>query len=355
MNDHMRLARNHLERLDADAILLTSLSDIRWACGFTGSNGLLIILSDEAIFLTDGRYETQSKKEVKSARIVMGGYNLFGYTAECDFLSGCRRAVYQSDELTVASFESLGKQFGEIEWIGAPELLVKEVASKSNEEVDRIRAAQRLTETVFDAMLDWIRPGLSEKEIAAEITYRHLKFGARKMSFEPVVASGPNSALPHAEPTDRKVQQGDVLLLDFGCFLDGYASDMTRTVAVGEPDTEVREVYEVVLEAQKAALTAARSGMLAPDLDAAARTVIAEAGYGSYFSHSLGHGVGLRIHEWPRVSYSVEYMLPDRAVITIEPGIYLPDRFGIRIEDMVQLNPAGAENLTVAPKDLIVL
>jgi Xaa-Pro aminopeptidase len=315
----------------------------------------LIILPNEAIFLTDGRYEIQSRNEVRSARIVMGGYDLFAYAAENDLLSGCRRAVFQSDEFTVASFESLGNQFGEVEWIGATELLVKEVASKSNEEVDRIRAAQRLTESVFDAMLNWVRPGLSEKEIAAEITYLHLKLGARKMSFEPVVASGTNSALPHAEPTDRVVQKGDVLLLDFGCFLDGYASDMTRTVAVGEPCTEVRDVYEVVVEAQQTALASARSGMLAPDLDAAARTVIEDAGFGSNFSHSLGHGIGLRIHEWPRVSYSVEYALPDRAVITIEPGIYLPDRFGIRIEDMVQLHPEGAENLTAAPKELIVL
>jgi Xaa-Pro aminopeptidase len=255
----------------------------------------------------------------------------------------------------VASFHSLSGRFADVEWIGVKEVLVRDIAQKSDAEVERIREAQRLTEAVFEAVLDWVRPGISEKEISAEIIYRHLQLGAQRMSFEPVVASGPNSALPHAQPTDRILRDEDVLLLDFGCFLDGYASDMTRTIALGQPSSDVREVYEVVLDAQIRALAAARSGMLAVDLDSAARAVIEEAGYGKQFSHSLGHGVGLRIHEWPRISHTAEYMLPEHCVVTIEPGVYLPGRFGIRIEDMIRLQPMGSENLTRAPKELIVI
>ncbi len=351
----MHLARKYLERLDVDAILLTSLADVRWTANFTGSNGLLFVFQDDAVLVTDGRYRTQAASEVFDAKVVIGGHDLIGHAADVDLLSSCRRVAFQSDAVTVAKYEALVERFDGIEWVDAEELLVTDVASKADEEVERMREAQRLTDTVFEAMLPAIRPGMTEIEVAAEIVYRHLKHGAERMAFEPIVASGPNSALPHAQPTARILQHGDVLLLDFGCFLDGYASDMTRTIALGEPGSEVREVYEVVLAAQRSALNAARSRIRSSDLDAAARDVIAEAGYELQFPHSLGHGVGLQVHEWPRISHTAEYLLPDGCVITIEPGIYLPDRFGVRIEDMVRLLPNECENLTNAPKELIVL
>ncbi len=351
----MDTVQDHLERLDVDAILLTSISDVEWACGFSGSNGLLLVRNDGAVFLTDGRYETQAKREVQGARVIMGGHDLLGHVAEAGLLAGCRRAAFQSDDVSVATYESLTKQFTDIEWIGAKELLAPDVAPKCDEAVDRMRAAQRLSETVLEDVLEWIRPGTSEKEIAAEIVCRHLRLGAEKMSFEPIVASGPHSALPHGQPTNRNVGKGDVLLLDFGCVVDGYASDMTRTIAIGEPDDDVREVYEVVRLAQRRAISAARSNMRSSDLDAVARDVIKKAGYGEFFSHGLGHGVGRRVHEWPRVSYTTDYALPDRCVVTIEPGVYLPDRFGIRIEDMVQLRSTGCDNLTNATTELVVI
>lgn len=354
-NARIERLRTHLSALDSEILLISFLPDIRWACGFTGSNGILLVRADDAVFLTDGRYETQAGKEVTGARVLLGGYDLPGFAAENDLLAGCRSAVYQSDHLTVSTLDRLRELFGGIEWKGADELLVREVASKSASEIDRIRAAQRLTETVFEEILGWLHEGVSEKEVAAEIVYRHHRGGAERMSFDPIVASGPNSALPHGLPTDRRVRRGEVLLMDFGCFLDGYASDMTRTIVLGEPGKDVRAVHRLVLTAQEQAIASARSGISSVELDEVARRTITEGGYGELFSHSLGHGIGLQIHEWPRVSYSADYDLPTDCAVTIEPGIYLPDRFGVRIEDIVVLREGGCENLTTAPKELIVI
>lgn len=347
--------RKHLSNLDVDAIYLTFLPDIRWACGFTGSNGVLLVRADDAIFLTDGRYETQAAREVEGARVLMAGNDLPGYTAEHDLLAGCRSAAYQSNHQTVAAAAKLRELFGGVRWKEVEDLLVRDVASKEDGEIARIRAAQRLTEDVFEEILGWIAEGVTEKEVAAEIVYRHLRRGAERMSFDPIVASGPNSALPHGLPTERRLRQGEVVLLDFGCFLDGYASDMTRTIAIGEPGEGVRAVHDLVRHAQETAISAARFGIKSADLDAVARDIIKEGGYGDQFSHGLGHGLGIQIHEWPRVSHSADYELPADCAVTVEPGIYLPERFGIRIEDIVVLRDGGCENLTRARKDLVIL
>lgn len=351
----IRQLQNLLAELDADALYLTFLPDIRWACGFTGSNALLIVGRDAAHFLTDGRYETQATAEVTGAEVHAPGYDLVGHVAEAGLLEDAPRAVYQSDRMTVSALGELEERIPAVEWRGEKDLLVRLVASKQTFEVDRIRAAQRLTEEVFDHLRGWIRPGLTEKEIAVEIVYQHLKRGAERMSFEPIAASGPNTALPHARPTDRIVKNGDVLLLDFGGILDGYSSDMTRVLALGEPDPEAADVYRLVLAAQEQAIANARAGMASNDVDALARDVIREAGFADAFPHGLGHGVGLQVHEWPRVSYAVDYVLPHNCVVSIEPGLYLPDRFGIRIEDLVVLRDGGCENLTEASKEWTIL
>lgn len=353
--ERINTVRQIAQTKGADTVLLTFLPDVRWVCGFTGSNGLLIILPDAAHFITDGRYKTQASVEIQNAEIHITSGSLFEYAAAKGLLAGASSVLYQSDKLTVSEFELLQRLFPAVTWIGADELLVHAVASKSPEEVECMRRAQRLTERVFEEILHLIRPGVTEKEIAAEIVYRHLRGGAERMSFEPIVASGPNSALPHARPTSRKIQSGDMIVLDFGCHVEGYASDMTRTVAVGEPSEQARDVYDVVLQAQQTALETARSGIPSADLDRTARRVIEDAGYGEYFTHGLGHRLGLQVHEWPRVSYTADYVLPLYAAITIEPGIYLPGRFGVRIEDVVVLHLETAENITNAPKELIVL
>ncbi len=340
---------------DADACVITALPDIRWACGFTGSNGILLALPERYIFLSDGRYTEQAAREVQNAEVHTPGYNLWEYVDEEGLLADVDTVLIQSDVVTLDTLAAWKDRFPHIEWKQGSGLLTERRGSKSKEEVNKIRAAQEITDAVFAELCDWIEPGMTEREVGAEIVYRHLKRGAERMSFDPIVAAGPNGALPHARPSDRALQKGDMVVIDMGCFLNGYASDMTRTIAIGEPSDEARKVYQLVWEAQEAAIAAARSGITGTDIDAVAREIIEDAGYGDYFGHGLGHGVGLEVHEWPRLSYHVTHDLPDGAAVTVEPGIYLPNKFGVRIEDIIILRPYGAENLTESPKELQVI
>lgn len=340
---------------DVDAALITQLTDIRWAVGFSGSNGILIVRRDDAHLVTDGRYTEQAREEVEAAVVHVPGYRLYDHVEEAGLLEGAERVLCQADHLTVHQYDEIRSRFSAIEWKPVSQFMVSAVASKSPGEIDRIRRAQQITDRVFSDLLTLLRPGVTEREIGAEIVYRHIKYGAERVSFDPIVASGNNGAKPHARPTDRSLQNGELVIIDMGCFVEGYASDMTRTVAMGEPGDEAREVYAAVLDAQEAALEAARAGMSSKTLDAVARDALTDAGYGEYFTHGLGHGVGLNIHEWPRLSYHTDDRLPEKAVVTIEPGVYIPDSFGIRIEDIVVLREDGCENLTASRKDLIIL
>ncbi|SHK45249.1 M24 family metallopeptidase [Rhodothermus profundi] len=352
-----RIARiqERLSQANADAVVIAALSDIRWACGFTGSNALLLVRRDAAHFLTDGRYTTQAAQEVQGIPRHTASPDLMRYAVEQGLLDGVQRLLYQADHLTCAQLNAYQALIPDIEWIGVENWLCDLTAIKDETALSAIRRAQTITERVFEDILPLIRPGITEQELAAEIVYRHLRMGAERMAFEPIVASGPNSALPHARPTHRAFEPGDVILLDFGCHVDGYASDMTRTVVLGSPAQVVKDVYNIVRTAQEAALAIARAGITAAELDRAARSVIEEAGWGEYFTHSLGHGVGLQVHEWPRIASNNEQTLPAGVVVTIEPGIYLPGRFGIRLEDLIVLQAGGHENLTQLSRTLLVL
>ncbi len=340
---------------NASAVLINALTDIRWACGFTGSNAMLLVTRDTAHLFTDARYTTQSRAEVRDAEITIGSGSLLDAVSASGHMPTSGSVVLQGEHVTIAAHAQLNELFGTRDWAVKSRWLSHLIAIKSNEEIAALKKAQQITDEVFAQLLNVIKPGISEYELAAEITYQHLLRGASKMSFDPIVASGPNGALPHARPSGRKLQQGDLVVLDFGCFYDGYASDMTRTIAIGKPSEKATEVYEVVKEAQQRALDAAQANITTKSLDAVARTVIEQAGYGDYFTHSLGHGVGLDIHEWPRVSWQVEDMLEENMVITIEPGIYLPGELGVRIEDMVVLGSNGCEILGSSTKSMVVL
>lgn len=339
----------------AEAFVVTFLPDIRWATGFSGSNALLVVRPEGLHFITDGRYAGQVQKEVTGATVHVPGYALMDYVVQRGLLDGADRVLFQAEHLTLSAWQRWQEVLHGLKLVPLENLLTRHVAQKTAEEIDVMRRAQAITERVFEEVVGELRPGRTEREIAAEIVYRHLGQGADRMAFEPIVASGPQSALPHARPTDRVMQQGEMIVLDFGCVVEGYACDMTRTVALGEPEPEARRVYEVVRKAQAAALIEASAGMTTKALDHVARSSIQEAGYGDRFSHGLGHGIGLQTHEWPRVSYHTDDVLPAGAVVTIEPGIYLPGRFGVRIEDMVVLKDGGSENLTHAAKDLLIL
>ena len=256
--------------------------------------------------------------------------------------------------MTVAQYRQLADAFT-CELVPAQGLLGALRAAKDEEEIALMTKAQRISEQALEEILKFLRPGVTEKEVAAKLTYDMLRFGAEKMSFDPIVASGPNGSLPHAVPSDRAIQSGEFVTMDFGCVYGGYCSDMTRTVAVGEPTEEMKKVYAVVLEAQLAGIAAEKAGVTGKSVDAAARRVIEDAGYGEYFGHSFGHSVGLEIHEAPNAGSTCEDVIPLGAAVSAEPGIYLPGKFGVRIEDVTIFTADGCVNLTKAPKDLIIL
>jgi len=356
MTDRLSQVRVRLEDLEADALLLTSLPDIRWACGFTGSNGLLVVGPEASHFITDGRYTEQARAEVEGADVHVAENGLSDLVAEKTLLDGFSRVAFQADSVSVAKRDNLAETHESVQWVPATRVLTESVASKDDQEVSQIRAAQSITEEVFGEILDFIAPGMTEREVAAEIVYRHLKRGGDSMAFDPIVASGPNAARPHARPTDRTLQEREVVIVDMGDFRDGYASDMTRTLALGDPGSAARRGYDGVLRAQKAALDAAQAGMTGQELDAMARSVLEEANLDDYFTHGLGHGLGLQVHEWPRVSRTAEEELPAGACVTIEPGVYVPEEsYGVRIEDIVVLRDKGCSNLTRSPKELLTL
>ena len=334
---------------------MTFLPDIRWAVGFSGSNGVLVVTPDAAHFVTDGRYTEQAAAEVDGAEVHVPGYALFAHVQEAGLLGEADSLLVQADHVTLAQQEQFRDLFPSLNLVPIAGLLNEAVAAKAEDEIEAIRRAQHVTEEVFDELLPLIGPGVSETDLAAEIVYQHLKRGASAMAFDPIVGSGPRGALPHGRPSGKTLRPGELIVIDMGCVLDGYNSDMTRTVALGEPDDDARRAYGVVLDAQQRAVEAVQAGASGKAIDGVARGVIADAGLGDYFSHGLGHGVGLQVHEWPRLSHQVDHKLPAGAVVTVEPGVYVPGRFGIRIEDLVVARAEGPEVLTRTPKDLLVL
>ncbi len=351
----VRMLQEWVRARGIDALLVTHLTDIRWAVGFTGSHACLLIMPERAVLLTDGRYTTQAQEEVRDAEVRITSGDVLRFMQEDGLLEGVRRACFQADDLTYSRYLHLTDLFDTIVWEGVEALTRMWRARKSDRELEAIRQVQALTDRVFQELLDWIRPGRTEKEIAAEITYRLLRYGAERLSFDPLVAAGNRSALPHATPTTRILREGEPVLLDFGCVYEGYASDMTRMIYIGKASDTYRVHYACVREAQETAIALLRAGVSVREVDLRAREHLKACGLESYFTHSLGHGVGLDIHEWPRISYQSDDVLPAGAVVTVEPGIYLPGLYGIRIEDLLHITETGAENLTSSSRELIEL
>ncbi len=353
--NHLKDIASRLEESGLDAVLILSEPGERYAVGFRGE-GAAVVTRDRTFYLTDSRYIEAAEKAVTGAVILMTsrgtpqGKLLSGILSDC----GIRRLGFEDAYMTVSAHKGYADALN-LELIPASKLLCALRASKGEDEIAAMERAQRIAERALGEILGFIRPGLTEREIAARLVYEMLRLGADKPSFDTIVVSGPNSSLPHGVPGERQVAPGDFITMDFGCVTEGYCSDMTRTVALGSADDEMRKVYAIVLEAQLAGIRAARAGIPGKDIDAAARNVIEEAGYGDFFGHSFGHSLGLEIHESPNAAPGVETPMPAGAVISAEPGIYLPGRFGVRIEDVLVLAEDGCRNLTRAPKELIIL
>lgn len=357
--------------LGVGSLLVTHLPNVRYLCGFTGSSAGLVIGSGKPVLFTDGRYTTQAREEAANCRVVIAKAPLmeavgkwFG-DSHPGASSASRRARpgfatrtlgIEAERMTVATRNALqrllpqGVKLRETAGVVERARLVKDAG-----EVEAIRRAVVLGASLLETAMKTIRPGVRETEVAAEIEYAARQAGAEGMSFETIVASGVRSALPHGRATQQAIPERGFVVLDFGVILAGYCSDMTRTVHVGRAPEESRRLYRSVLEAQEAASETVRAGISAGEVDRAARVRLQKAGWGKFFTHSTGHGVGLEIHESPRLARGQSELLQAGMVVTVEPGAYLPGRGGVRIEDMIVVTETGRDVLTPASKELIEL
>jgi Xaa-Pro aminopeptidase len=343
------LALMQEQRLDAVAV--TDLFDIRYLCGFTGSNGLLLVMEAGSYFITDSRYALQATAQVSAAATVIAA----DLDAKCAELISARCAGYVGVETATMSakrFERFKRLLAGAQPVALDGMATRLRMCKTPSELARLRAASALAEEALLAVLPGIRPGITEAQIARDFHLQAIGLGAQGLSFDTIVAGGPRAALPHATPGSRPFAPGELVVVDFGVILDGYCSDQTVTIPVGEVDAETVTVYNTVLKAQRAALAAIKPGVLLRDIDRAARSVIDEAGYAEYFGHGTGHGVGLEVHEAPAVSFRTNDFAQEAMVITIEPGIYLPGKLGVRLEDTVWIGAEGYEAITTLPKEL---
>ncbi len=345
----LRRVRDRLHEVRLDGLLVSHLPGIRWLTGFTGSSAFLFVEPGSATLITDFRYRTQAAEElVDGVAISIAESDLFVELGRC--LQECESGVgFQDHDLTVRDRRVLGEKCGSVLWEPAGSILEDLRATKDAGEIDSIANAVEVAETALSETTGFMTEGVSETELAAELVYRLHRAGSGSMPFDPIVASGPRSALPHARPGDRRLREGDLLLIDFGARVDGYCSDITRMFVLGAAQPWQREIHATVLEAVDRAIAATSAGVPAQDVDRAARNVISEAGFEKYFGHGTGHGVGLEVHEGPSVNARSRETLGPGNVVTIEPAVYLPGRGGVRLEEVVVAEEGGRRVLTAYP------
>ncbi|MDP1676653.1 MAG: Xaa-Pro peptidase family protein [Bacteroidota bacterium] len=347
--------RNEMQRQKIDAFISSFLPTTQYLCGYQGSNGLLVVTNLKSYFLTDFRYEEIIQTEVTADVKIVAQGSLSKAASKKKIFSSLKKVAFEKDRLTVAEFENLKKNLANKKLVPVSGIVENLRAVKDDFEIRTLKRAFDTSDKVFQAIIGMIKPGMTELQISAEISYLHKKYGAQNDAFDVIVASGVRGSLPHGTASSKKIGNGEFITLDFGCVVDGYHSDMTRTICVGKPTADMKKVYRIVLDAQQKACDAVRAGIAARKIDTIARKHIQSRGYGKYFGHSLGHGVGLEIHELPRIAPKSKEKLNVGHVITIEPGIYIPKQFGVRIEDTVVVRERGCEVLTGSPKELIII
>jgi len=356
MNQIERI-REELIKRGLDALLISDEKNQRYAAGFAFTDGAVLVGREKAFLLTDSRYIEAAGEQAEGVevRLFDKQHPLVMKLKEALGELGAQKIAAEDQKLSHAGFLNWEKKLG-VHLEAAGDLFTGLRAVKTGEEIASMIRAQRISEAALEEVLQLLRPGMTEREAAAELVYRMLRHGGEGNSFDPIVVTGSKTSMPHGVPGDKIIQAGDFVTMDFGCLKDGYCSDMTRTVAVGSATEEMKNIYAVVLKAQLAGIKAARAGVLGKDIDHAARKVITEAGYGEYFGHGFGHCLGLDIHEPPTAGPTGNLPLPAGSVSSAEPGIYIPGRFGVRIEDVMVIREDGAEVITRAPKsELIIL
>ena len=344
-----------LDDADLEGFLFLDRANLRYLSGFSGSAGALLVSRKGATFLTDARYTTQARQEVHAQNICEYRVQLDGILEQVNQL-GLQRIGFEADSLPYAMVERLRKKSPHgCQWLPEAERLRSLRWSKDRNELSALEHAACISAEAFEEVLPMIRPGVVEREVALELEFAMRRLGAEEKSFDTIVASGRRGALPHGVASDKAIASGDLVTIDFGARWNGYHSDETVTVAVGPVSTKLRQIFDIVLEAHDRAMDAIRPGVPFRDIDDMARSYIREHGYGDYFGHSLGHGVGLEVHEHPAVSAQTEVLAEEGLVITIEPGIYIPDLGGVRIEDMVNVTADGHRRITRLPKEFRLL
>jgi Xaa-Pro aminopeptidase len=338
-----------------DAIAVGDIANVRYLTGFTGSNAMAVVGAVGSVFLTDGRYGDQARHEVPDLERLVTRDGFVAPLVEACRSLGVTRLGFEADHLSVARWRQLGSGLEGIELVPTEGEVERLRWTKDPDELELLEHAQEATDQAFDAILDRLAMGMTERQVALELASAMRHAGADAIAFDPIVAFGENAAEPHHAPGHRVLEEGDVVKLDFGALWDGYHADMTRTLAFGSAPPELRKIHDVVREAQQAAIDGLHAGVVAADIDRAARGVIADAGYGDAFSHGLGHGVGLQIHEGPWFHPTSEDVLPAGTVMTVEPGIYVAGLGGVRIEDTVEVTTDGCRVIPTSTRELVEL
>lgn len=356
MNNIKKIQEKLIEK-NLDAVLITDEKNQRYATGFPFTDGAVLVARSDAWLLTDSRYiEAATNTAACCCNVQMFDreHSRLSLLQAALKEAGVQRLGAEEQKLSHAEYLDYEKSL-EMELLPAQAIFGELRASKSEEEIVYMREAQAISEKALEEVLHIIKPGMTERQVAAELVYHMLLNGSEGNSFDPIVVTGKKTSMPHGVPGDEIIREGDFVTMDFGCLKNGYCSDMTRTVAIGHATDEMKNIYNVVLEAQLAGIAAARAGIPGCEIDAAARGVITKAGFGQYFGHGFGHSLGLDIHELPGANLSGKAIMPLNCVVSAEPGIYIPGKFGVRIEDVMILHENGSEVITKAPKQLIIL
>ncbi|AGK54863.1 M24 family metallopeptidase [Bacillus sp. 1NLA3E] len=346
--------RSNFDNLGIDALLITSPYNRRYMTNFTGTAGVVLISKENALFITDFRYIEQASKQCEGYTIVKHGSSLREEIANQTEKLGIKNLGFEQDYVSFSDYSSYNDAI-KAELVPISGIIEKLRLIKTDSEIKILKEAADIADAAFKHILDFILPGLTELEVSNELEFFMRKAGATSSSFDTIVASGLRSALPHGVATDKVIEKGDFVTLDYGAYHKGFVSDITRTISVGDPDPKLKEIYQIVLDAQERGVEGIKPGMSGKEADALTRDYITEKGFGEYFGHSTGHGIGLEVHEGPALSFKSDIILEPGMVVTVEPGIYIPGLGGVRIEDDTLITKDGNELLTHSTKELIIL